>query len=91
MLKSRLYSLTSRLTIERSTRRLGKRKTILFDTGGNGSVLMENMEKLKINPPDAVMENFMKEQKKEHNSDSLMTEKLKTALPDIVMENFMKE
>lgn len=28
----------------------GTEKTILFDTGGDGSVLMENMGKLKINP-----------------------------------------
>jgi 7,8-dihydropterin-6-yl-methyl-4-(beta-D-ribofuranosyl)aminobenzene 5'-phosphate synthase len=28
----------------------GAEKTILFDTGGNGSILLENMERLAINP-----------------------------------------
>jgi len=27
-------------------------RTILFDTGGNGTILLENMEKLGINPKD---------------------------------------
>jgi len=30
----------------------GIEKTILFDTGGNGLILMENMKKLEINPED---------------------------------------
>jgi 7,8-dihydropterin-6-yl-methyl-4-(beta-D-ribofuranosyl)aminobenzene 5'-phosphate synthase len=30
----------------------GTEKTILFDTGGNGSILMRNMEKLEIRPND---------------------------------------
>lgn len=28
----------------------GTQKTILFDTGGNGSVLIDNMKRLGINP-----------------------------------------
>lgn len=31
---------------------MGTEKTILFDTGGNGALLIENMEKLGINPRD---------------------------------------
>ncbi len=30
----------------------GTEKTILFDTGGNGSILLTNMEKLGINPKE---------------------------------------
>jgi 7,8-dihydropterin-6-yl-methyl-4-(beta-D-ribofuranosyl)aminobenzene 5'-phosphate synthase len=30
----------------------GLEKTILFDTGGNGAVLMDNMEKLTVNPDE---------------------------------------
>lgn len=29
---------------------MGAQKTILFDTGGNGSILLENMKRLSINP-----------------------------------------
>ena len=30
----------------------GKEKTLLFDTGGNGKILLSNMEKLKVKPEE---------------------------------------